>query len=282
MDYLLLWATSEVVKVRVTRKRLILGALIGMLYSLLIILSESRLIAGYGLLNQLPVKLCFSIFMVLAAFMPMNWRSLGNAIGIFYLIAFVSGGAALAAVYLTDGNWFIVDLVAIGAILIVTELGWGIIQKRIWKELFHVPIEIAFGGGSLKVDALVDTGNRLQDPLTGSPVVIVEYSILMDLLPKDLRDVIKEIDKGNPLSITQEFTDPYWSSRFRLIPFTTIGKERGMLIGFRPDEIRIIDNKNVIPVKNVIIGVHNRPLCPEGSYKALLHPDIFQAAMEKA
>jgi stage II sporulation protein GA (sporulation sigma-E factor processing peptidase) len=282
MDYLLLWATSEIAKCRVSRTRLISGALIGVAYSLLITLSQSGIIRGLSLLYQFPIMLAFSVLMVTATFAPINWRRLMNAMGIFYLIAFVSGGAALAAVYLTNGNWLLVDLVAIGVILMVTELGWGIIQKRLWRELFHVPIQITFGEASLTLDALVDTGNRLKDPLTGSPVVIVEYPALTGLFSEELKVIFNSMEKSDSLNIPDEFLTSPWSSRFRLIPYTSIGKERGMLIGFRPDEIRIIDDGHVIPVKNVIIGVHNRPLCPEGTYKALLHPDVFQTAMERA
>jgi stage II sporulation protein GA (sporulation sigma-E factor processing peptidase) len=282
MDYILLWATAEIARIRTSRLRLLLGGIVGAAYSAWIFFSKNELIAGYQYVVQSPVKIAFSLIMLAIAFCPISWRKFLNATAILYLIAFMSGGAAIATVYFTRGNWIVVDIVAIGTILIVAELGWGIIQKRIWKDLFHVPIEIRFEDRCLAVEALVDTGNRLRDPLTGTPVVILESSAMKQVIPDDLKDITELLDAGDFTGLSERLRNSSWSSKFRIIPYASIGKERGLLIGFRPTTMRIWEDGKPVDVENVIVGLHNRQLCPEGSYKALLHPDVFQLALSRS
>lgn len=282
MDYVLLWATAEIARIKTTRVRLFLGALIGVAYSGLVFLSSNEIFIGHDYAMQFGVKIVFSFLMLLTAFYPMSFRKFLNTTAIFYLIAFMSGGAALATLYLAGGNWIMVDIAAIGTILIVAELGWGVIQKRIWKELFHVPIEIQFDDRCVAVDALVDTGNRLKDPLTGTPVVILESSAMMQVIPDDLKDIVELLETGDFTELSERLKHSSWSSRFRIIPYASIGKERGLLIGFRPTIVRIWEDGKPVDVHNVIVGIHNRKLCPEGSYKALLHPDVFQVALSRS
>lgn len=282
MDYLLLWASAEIARSKTTRARLFLGAVVGATYSVWIFLSKNEFVSGYQHITQFAVKVAFSLVMLAIAFCPISTKKFLNVLAVFYLIAFLSGGAALAAVYFTDGNWIVVDIVAIGTILIVAELGWGVIQKRIWKELFHVPIEIQFDDRCLAVEALVDTGNRLRDPLTGTPVVILESSAMMEVIPEDLKNITKLLESGDFTELSESLRNSSWSSKFRIIPYASIGKERGLLIGFRPTIVRIWEDGKPVEVDNVIVGIHNRQLCPEGSYKALLHPDLFQVALSRA
>ena len=42
-------------------------------------------------------------------------------------------------------------------------------------------------------------------------------------------------------------------SRFRLIPFSSLGKQNGMLVGFKPDKVLIKFDENEIEKKNVIV-----------------------------
>lgn len=282
MDYILLWATAETARAQSTKVRLFLGALVGTTYSALVFLSKNEIVMGYQQVTQFGVKIAFSWIMLAIAFYPVSVKKFLNVTAVFYLIAFMSGGAALAAVYFTGGNWLVVDIVAIGTILMIAELGWGVIQKRIWRELFHVPIEIQFDDKSIAVEALVDTGNRLRDPLTGTPVVILESSAMMQIIPDDLKDITDLLDSGDFAGLSERLRHSSWSSKFRIIPYASIGKERGLLIGFRPTMVRIWEDGKSVEVENVIVGIHNRQLCPEGSYKALLHPDLFQVALARA
>ena len=68
-----------------------------------------------------------------------------------------------------------------------------------------------------------------------------------------------------------------WAARLRIIPFSSIGKENGLLIGFRPDKVRLINSTSELHVQPVV-ALHPRTLDPEGEYEALVPPIVLQQA----
>ena len=54
-------------------------------------------------------------------------------------------------------------------------------------------------------------------------------------------------------------------SKFRLIPFNSLGKENGLLLGIKADFVRIGDNDDIEDKKinNVIIGLYDKKLSKE-------------------
>ncbi|MDK2789208.1 MAG: hypothetical protein PWP07_2453, partial [Epulopiscium sp.] len=58
--------------------------------------------------------------------------------------------------------------------------------------------------------------------------------------------------------------------------FSSLGMPNGMLVGFRPDQVEVIEHDNTSTVlKDVVIGIYNQRLSKDNRYQALLHPDIF-------
>jgi stage II sporulation protein GA (sporulation sigma-E factor processing peptidase) len=105
-------------------------------------------------------------------------------------------------------------------------------------------------------------------------VVIVEFAVLREILPEDIK-VIFEQDHDNELTdIIDTISQSSWFSRFRLIPFSSLGKENGMLIGFKPDYIEIGSEQPKKGISNVIIGVYNKALSKSSQYNALLNPEL--------
>ncbi len=135
--------------------------------------------------------------------------------------------------------------------------------------------EIRFGDIEFKVNALVDTGNKLKDPLTGSPVILLEYSAAAEFLPEEVRRAFMAFDAGDLGLISQLLADSPWFSRFRVIPFVSIGEEKGLLPGFRADEILFSDGARNFSSKNVVIGIHVNKLSKEGAFEALVHPNVL-------
>ena len=60
--------------------------------------------------------------------------------------------------------------------------------------------------------------------------------------------------------------------RTRLIPFSSIGKENGMLLGFVPDHAEIRDDCGVRVLEKCVVGIYDRPLSKDKSYSALFNP----------
>lgn len=279
MDYLLLWAAAKVTKVQVAPARLAAGALVGSVYFVLYYLSERGAIGYYGWLRFWPTVLSASFLMIFLAFYPLSAQRFLRVTGYFYVITLTSGGAGIAAGYALGWGVAWRLLVSIAAILITAELGWGVVQKSLWQRLYQVPLEILLFGERVVTTALLDTGNRLKDPVSGAPVAVVEHRVIAHLFPEHLEEAIRRMEKGDLSEIGRLLGSAQWSARFRVIPFTALGKEKGLLVGFRPDEICLTIEGKRVRIERVIVGIYHRRLDPEGAYQALVHPEMIQAAL---
>lgn len=288
MNYVILWAAGRLGGVRISFPRLLLAAGIGGIYSLLAFLP------GLDQLFSLPVKLLFSLIMVLTAFVPSPWRVLASCLGFFYLASFSLGGMVLGFTYLLHTNASLVNeaekipavisqhfwsgcLLALFFFWAVYAAGSWLLRKRGSQQRFQVPLNICFSGRRVKVEALVDTGNSLTDPLTGEPVIVVEYDALREILPPAV-NIFFEGRDFDYTSLLAALSGTPWAARFRIVPFQSLGLEHGLLIGLRPDEIEIDQGKKKILADKVVVGIYRHQLHTGSTYHALLHPALLEVA----
>ncbi|NLY10362.1 MAG: sigma-E processing peptidase SpoIIGA [Firmicutes bacterium] len=280
---LLIWATAEITKTKTTRIRVFLASLSGTLYYLLFLLSSLQLIPYYGLLRSFPIIVLVSMLMLFIAFFPISLKKFLTVTGFFYLTGFVSAGSGIAFAYLfgtpMEPNLTVGTIFSIATILILGELGWGIVQKRIFHHVYRIPVEIYWNDRSIRIYGLVDTGNRLRDPLTNQAVMIVEHQALKELFSDTLNDVLEQLETGDLTPISDFSVDGKLASRLRLIPFRSIGKENGILVGFRPDRVQIMNDKVPYGTDNIVVAIHHRSLDREGNYSALIPSELLQEAM---
>lgn len=90
-------------------------------------------------------------------------------------------------------------------------------HRRMRLDQLVVRVSVGHGGKRARFRALIDTGNRLQEPFTGLPVLIVEYRLVAHVLP----------ESGLPL---------------RHIPFGGLGGS-GFLEAFRPETLYVSDGE---------------------------------------
>ncbi|TDA70486.1 MAG: sigma-E processing peptidase SpoIIGA [Clostridia bacterium] len=290
MDYLVLWATARFGQFKTASGRLAMAALLGATYSLLVLWPDLHFLVS------LVARVGFSVIMILVAYRLAGFRNFLAAFVYFYLVAFAMGGAMLGAIYffqsyssssvLVDGLltflghvpylWLVA---AASAAFLLARWGAMFIRRNFLRSFFQVPVIIRMGEKSLPLKALVDTGNQLRDPLTHKPVMIAEYQALKPFFPEAMCRVLEVKGGVNLTELTSSLAGSPWAMRLHMIPFTSIGKARGLLIGFRPDEVVIVADDRPVKIKDIIVGIYQEQLSPEGTYRALLHPDIFQVAM---
>ena len=251
---------------------------LGSLYSVLVLLPFSDDVQDGNQVYRFPVDGCDSL-------LPLPWKKFGQAVLYFYLVAFTMGGQCSDLCIFSSSSlisnlplhylWLAVALVTAA---VLGKYGIAYIKKNLLQDLLKVPVEICIQGKTFKVTGLVDTGNQLVDPLTRKPVVIVEYGVLKPYLPLELQNIIDAEGEVDLARLTEVVPSEGNTVSLRLIPFTTIGKRHGMLVGFRPDKITVFTGDQQVCKNDVVIGIYNRRLSPQGSYRALLHPDLIQAA----
>lgn len=290
MDYAVLWATSRFGQFRTSAGRLGAASLLGAFYSLFIFWPQA------GWLASVPGRIAFSVLMVAVAFGRPKARRFLQALSYFYLTAFAAGGAMLGGIYLLNaaepavatmsgfllflGNvrytWL---LAALAAAILMGRFGAVFIKRNFLKSMLRVPVVIRFGDARLAVQALIDTGNQLQDPLTRRPVMITEYGVLKNLLPPAAQEAFEASAEPDLERVVRALEGSPWGGRVRMIPFTSIGRARGMLLGFRPDEVLVLAEDTPVRIKEIVVGVYQQPLSSQGHYRALLHPDVLRSTM---
>lgn len=285
INYLILLVTSKFSKNRASNLRLFLGSLLGAAYLVFIILLPEKRIY-----TTVMSKFLLSMVMVAVAFNIKKLTVFLKTLALFYATTFLFAGAAFALMFFNRDRSVIRNgvlvmsflnttwselLLAFAVALIIMRIVWDAIQYKFLREKLLVRLNIVFDKKNIGLSALVDTGNSLHDPLTNMPVIVVEFSAIKDLLPEGIKNIFERDFENDLNTVTAAIAGSEWLSRFRLIPFTSLGKENGMLIGFRPDYIEI-DNESVKKdINDVIVGIYNRALSKNRQYRALVNPELM-------
>jgi stage II sporulation protein GA (sporulation sigma-E factor processing peptidase) len=282
INYLILLLTGKFAKIKTSNLKLFLASLAGALYVVILLLFPN--IKVY---YSTTAKIALSMLIVAIAFSPRKLVSFIKTMVIFYVSTFIFAGAAFAffyfnqtggfvkngIVYVWNSKWTSLFFAIITAGIII-RIFWDIVQQRLSKEKLLIPLKIAFENEITGLSALIDTGNSLYDPLTNSPVVVVEFNAIKHILPMEIQSIFDKSIEDDLTSVTSIVCDSSWLSRFRLIPFKSLGKENGMLIGFKPDYIEVGENSEKKGVTDVIIGIYNRALSKNNNYNALLNLEL--------
>jgi stage II sporulation protein GA (sporulation sigma-E factor processing peptidase) len=283
MNYLILWSTARLTRYSYSKVKLVIASVLGAVYAVLSYFPE------YSYMFSFFMKVLFSILIVIVAYTPAYFHLLIKLTGIFYIVSFVFGGAAFGLFYFINGlsltsngisfiKDFPIKILAAAIIIayITIKYSWDYIQHRIKRERLIVRVEMNFDKKQLGLDALIDTGNSLRDPITNVPVMITEYSMIRELLPEDIQKIFEQSGENDLNAIAEIMSISKWATRFRIIPFKSLGRDNGMLVGFKPDVITIFDSDRRIKLSNIIIAIYRKNLSRDGEYSALIHPEMLK------
>lgn len=276
MNYIIIFATGIILKIKMKQIRIILGSLIGAIYTIIAYVSNLRIYSNFIL------KFILSIIIVYVSFNPQTQKQLWKSLLIFYLTSLVFGGAAFAIIYVVRpqeilrNNQLIfgttsMKIILFSAILafIVIILAFKIVKNKISKKDMFCDIEVKINEEIIKTKAMIDTGNFLKEPITNKPVVVIEHTLLYHCIPKQILNNIEQILGGDFTNVPEEIREEY-ISKLKFIPFSSLGKQNGMLIGINAKYIKIKSEENENINENVIVGIYNKSLTKRGEYRALI------------
>ena len=263
MNYIILFGTAYIIKIKIKHLRILASSMIGAIYA---ILAYSGI---FKLYENIFVKIILSICMVYIAYNPKNIKGIIKELIVFYLVSFALGGCAFALLYIVKPqDIFIKDGVFIGTYPIkivllggvvgftITYISFKVVKNRMNKSELIYEIYIRLEEKELRLKVMLDTGNMLKDPISNNPVALIDKTKLYELLPKEILDNSKKMLGGEFKE--QDEIDYKYKSRLRIIPFTSVGKQNGMLLGIKVDEIRIITDVEEIINEKAIIGIYDR------------------------
>lgn len=281
MNYIILFTTAVVLKIKVNHIRFILASLLGAGYS---IIAYMGIIKVY---SSIILKIILSVLIIYIAFNPQNIKKMCKDLLLFYLVSFVFGGAAFALIYiikpqniLMKNGLFLgtypLKTVMLGAVVAFCIIigAFAIIKNKISKKDMFCEIEILINQKKIKTKAMIDTGNMLKEPITNVPVIVVEHILLYSCMPKEILNNLKEIMGGDFKNIPCDIQEKY-ISKLKLIPFSSLGKQNGMLIGIKPEYVKVITDEQEKINKNVIIGIYEKSLTKKGEYQALIGIELL-------
>lgn len=231
--------------------------------------------------------------MVYIAYLPKNFKKLFKELIMFYLISFVFGGSAFALLYFVKpenimmrngvyvGNYPL-KIAVLGGIVgfVISHIAFKVVKTKMSTKDMYCKINIQINQKNVHVKALIDSGNLLKEPISGYPVIVVEKYELVNILPINILDNLKEILKGNYLGKDEDNELEYYVSKFRVIPFSSLGKQNGMLLGIKADKVIISFEEEEISINNSIIGIYDEHLTKNGNYTALVGLDLLERRRE--
>lgn len=255
-DYLLLLCTARICAIYIRRSRIFLCALAGAAYAAAAVAFRADVLA------LIPVKLLAGGFMCAGAF-GLQRRTI-RAAAVYFLCAFLFAGFLVGLRCLFAGGPGRLDALALCMCLMgAAALTVRILARRARAAAGGVyRVDVALGTRHAVFDAFLDTGNALQDPMTGQHVLVAELDCIAPLLPPGTAAALRREDGAAARLEAAAALAP--AAGFRLIPLRTVSG-RSMLVAFRPDQL-LIDGRNM---QGVLIAVSAGKLSDGGGYTAL-------------
>lgn len=165
---------------------------------------------------------------------------------LFVFLSMALGGIALG---LGSGGFRAIVLGALGVALLCVMGFCGISGQQQYAN-----VTIQYSNRRLHLTALLDTGNTLREPVSGTAVLVVDSSVAAELLGLSLYDL------AHPMETMTKFSN----CGLRLIPYHTVGQPAGLMLGLRVQSLEINGKK-----QDMIVGFAPQKIGQGKAYQAL-------------
>ncbi|MFW6281604.1 MAG: sigma-E processing peptidase SpoIIGA [bacterium] len=279
MTLAILWAIAKILEIDYSFLKLCFASVFATIYLFLfLIIQVSSISNPLYIILHIGLNILSAILIIKIAFSKLNKKMLIKSIVYLYLISFITIGSTISIFNLLGRTPYLpriqLTILSFLVILIFANFAWSLFQNYKKIEDYYVPVKIYYQDQSIEVLGLVDTGNNLIDPISRMAVIVVNLEKIIFFFPELLEydlfwedDLLKNIDL---------FTKYNYGNRIRVIPFSDLGKEHGILIGFRPDYVEIKYNNHISRTKNCIIALSKRRLDNNNEYQAIVHPNLLK------
>ncbi len=238
VDYFLLVGTNRLFGYPPGWGRCAMAAAVGGLYA------GACLVPGFHFLGN--------ILWLFVSLGIMCWIAFGfhiNALQrsmVFLLLSMALGGMAVG---IGNGGFGSLIAAAVG-VSMMCVLGF----RERPGSVSYVPVDITYQGKRVRLTALRDTGNTLRDPVTGRSVLIVGADVAQTLTGLTRQQLQTPVS-----TMTQSRL-----SGLRLVPYRAVGKENGLLLALRMQDVKIGNWKG-----SSLVAFAPEGFSKDGNYQAL-------------
>lgn len=283
MNYIIIFATGVVIRDECRKWRIFAASVVGAVYTVVMYLNVIPIYSNF------VMKIVLSIVIVYVAFKVKSFKKLVKNLVIFYLVSFVFGGCVFALMYFLQPQMaqirngvfvgaYPIKIAMIGGLVafVVLQISFRIVKTKFSKKDMIFDVQVVINERNVKVKALLDTGNLLKDPITGFPVIVVEHKSLRGVIPEKVLNNLNNILGGDIDELTKDEKYSEIISRFRMIPFSSLGKQNGLLFGIKADSVNILLDEKIDKINNAIIGIYDKSFTKNGAYTAIFGLDMLE------
>ncbi len=257
VNYLLLSATCKILGIKTKSIRIILSALLGGISSLYIFLPKLSLLA------ETSLKLITCFLMIIICFKFQSIKSFIKNCLVLFIITFAYGGVMFAFWILFNPKGMVINNSVVyfnisPAVLIIFSV-IGYILLSIGSKIFanvskfakKCSITVFAKEKQIRLDAIIDTGNSIEDIFSNSEIIIADKCNVDALFSSE--------DKA--------------TTRFRLLPCNTVSGY-DMLEAFRCDSAVVVHNNTQTVLQKPLLAISKTRL--NDGYNAIINPKILR------
>ena len=190
-DFILLLVVSIILRRNVSLTRIVLGGLIGGLSIFILFLKINSF-------ELFILKILISIIMILASFSYKNIKYFMKNFFFLYSASMILGGFLyflnVQFSYKQEGLVFYHDglsinfifLLIFSPLILYIYIRQGLTLKNNFSNYYKV--NLYFNNKKIRLNGFLDTGNKLKDPYSGKPIIIVNEKRIKQ--PRDRKSVV--------------------------------------------------------------------------------------------
>lgn len=229
-------------------KRVVGGAVIGAACSMLPFLLPVKL--GYSMLGGFLLSV---ISMSLFTFRTFRLRQLLKILEKMLMMTLLLGGILIFLLkLLPNGQGALKGCFAVLSVGAVSYVVTGRLMKGD-KDSENVCIVTLEGSqGKLQIEALIDTGNSLVEPISGEPVAVLQEEVFRRLFGDEVPEL------------------------YRVIPYCSVGKSNGILKGYLLEQLTIELQGVKKECGRSYVAVCKELIAEKSNFKMILNPQMLE------
>ena len=287
MDFLALFAAGKILGLKLNTLKLAAASIFGAVYCIFTFLYNSAIIP------EIIINILVSVIMCFIAYNINSLIKFTKIFIIFYAACFMLGGGIEALYYLSglvkteDINGPNLNapfslhtlIIFTGLCVLIVIFAGTLFKKR--ASVRDTQLTIGFMGREVKIDALVDSGNLLYEPISSLPVIVVTLQSAANLFNMDTIEFFAgdSIEYLNKLNLNGDNIDT--ALKFRIVPMKSVMDTKAILPAFSPEYIKCKkystkkDKKHIYADINAIIAVDNKNTAVYGEKYNGIIPEIL-------
>ena len=247
MNFLALFAAGKILGLKLNPSRLVISSGLGAVYSIFTLFFQPQAV----IIPVMVLNIAVSVLICLIAFKTDTHFKFIKALVVFYAACFMLGGGIEALFHLSGFSGagiappFQLIILMAGICSVIFVFTGRLFKRR--ANIKEVDLAIGFGGREIKVNAILDTGNLLRDPVSSLPVIIINLNAAANLF--DLKTL--EFFTGDApsyisrISANTEEMRLIKDLKFKIIPVKSVAGANNILPAFVPGYIKYAKDKQV-------------------------------------